>query len=52
MLRLEARDSNGNSHVYVVDGVDLLQLVNNQIPFIEVPTRETPGLRFITLRYV
>jgi hypothetical protein len=51
MLRLEARDSNGNSHVYVVDEVDLLQLVNNQIPFIEVQIQQTPGLRFIVLRY-
>jgi hypothetical protein len=31
--------------------VDLLALINGQIPFIEVPTQETPGLRFITLRY-
>jgi len=39
-------------NVYQVDGVDLLALINGTISFIEVPTQQTAGLRFITLRYV
>lgn len=36
---------------YMVDGTDLLNLIDGRIPFIEVPTRNTPGVRFVTLRY-
>ena len=36
---------------YMVDGTDLLNLIDGKIPFIEVPTRNTPGVRFVTLRY-
>jgi hypothetical protein len=35
----------------MVDGTDLLNLIDGRIPFIEVPTRNTPGVRFVTLRY-
>lgn len=51
LLKLDAKDSSGAVHSYMIDGVDLLNLLNGSIPFIEIQTRETPGLRFVTLRY-
>ncbi|MBE3087686.1 MAG: hypothetical protein IMZ71_00995 [Chloroflexi bacterium] len=54
-LNLEVMRSSGDGQIfkdeYVVDGFDLLQLLDGAIPFIEIPTQKTPGIRFITLTY-
>jgi len=43
--------SSGGNDVYLVDGLDLLCLIDGKIPFIEIPAMKTPGVRFVTLRY-
>ena len=51
LLDLAVKRSDGVEDVYLLDAVEVGGLLVGPENFIEVPTRLTPGVRFITLRY-
>jgi hypothetical protein len=50
LLDLVIARNTGEHDIYLVDAIDLSNLVG-PADFIEIPTKRTPGIRFITIRY-
>ena len=51
LLDLVIKRIDGVDDVYLLDAIELGGLLVGPDKFIEIPTRKTPGIRFVTLRY-
>lgn len=50
-VTVRTSDMNDPAETYIVDSVDMLSLLNGQIPFIEIGTPKSRGVRFVTVTY-
>ena len=50
LLDLVVKKSTGDDEIILLDSVDLDMFAKNPKAYIEVPTRNIPGIRFIILR--
>ena len=50
LLDLVVKKSTGVDEIILIDSIDLDMFAKNPDAFIEVPTRNIPGIRFIILR--
>lgn len=51
LLDLVLARNTGEHDIYLVDAIDLSNLLCGPDDFIEIPTKRTPGVRFVTIRF-
>lgn len=54
LLDLVVKRSDGIDDVYHIDYLDIFRMVDirdDPVEFIEISTKQTPGIRFVILRY-